>query len=504
MVNVILTIYLILVNVQSLSAIFNMRCIVILAFCTVVTANVDLESVIHNLEETVKQLEKNVNTLATHQLTQDLYQGEIKRAEGHSGIHIVRSHKGGTRPYYVTGHTSGRLAGMHNHGNFLNTIGLGEMNAIMNGVQFRTRHNDYSLKMADSIQDLHATVDIEHPPIPPEVLDQDTVDEQIVEMREWFKAWKNQDYSIRDYRQYFKPILCYLEGAWYLSDASKVDAFSSDRHQIDSPNFAHLQKQYKYTADSGRKDRLENLAFLPRNVYRVVNGTPEYAQWNYRILCQPLKDDLPLNRFRVIDDLATRMRHKEKYSDLSQSQRTRFQLNPDDTNTFDEDKQTTYELLDTLMAQIPGLDNHGSNITDDAFGFVANELNDVEKVLNAAYYHRWFTTSKPGASGFSSRRRGFNDNNLFVSINTQPGVVPTEVETCTGLYNNKICTMVSQRFSYAIPLEVIYMTPLSRWNPYDIEYKGYANTRLGRTVREGKYYFNIFNTFNILNRDVLL
>jgi len=37
-----------------------------------------------------------------------------------------------------------------------------------------------------------------------QVLAQPTVELQIQEMREWFKAWKNGDHSKRDYRKYFK------------------------------------------------------------------------------------------------------------------------------------------------------------------------------------------------------------------------------------------------------------------------------------------------------------
>ena len=463
-----------------------MKLFFILILCVVVAANTDIEDALNAMREQMKQMEQKIEDLSSHQFLQDLYQSEIKRSEGHSGIHIVRSHKGGTKPYHVTAHTSGRLAGMHDHANFINTIGLGEMNALINGIQFRTRHNDYLLKMAASIKELHATVDIEHPQVPPEVLNKTTIDEQIVEMREWFKAWRDQDYTVRDYRQYFKPVLCYLEGAWYYPKGAPVDGFTSDRHQIVSPNYEHLQKQYKYTVDSGRKDALENMAFLPKTVYNVVNGTPEYAQWNYRILCQPLKEDLPLNRFRVVDDLATRMRYKEEFKSLPLSSKARFQLNPDDADTFSGERQTFYELLDKLMSQLPGLDNHGANLEDKAFDSVAYEMGNEEKVLNAAYYHRWFLSGKSGASGFSTRRRGFNDNNLFVSVNTQPSVVPSEVEECIGMGKKKVCKWVSQRFSYAIPLEVVYMTPTSSWNPYDIEYKGKSNTPLGRTVKAGK------------------
>ena len=55
----------------------------------------------------------------------------------------------------------------HNHANGFNTVGLGEFAAVINGVSFRTRHNDYSLKMPhQNTMDYHATQDIPRPPVP--------------------------------------------------------------------------------------------------------------------------------------------------------------------------------------------------------------------------------------------------------------------------------------------------------------------------------------------------
>ena len=84
---------------------------------------------------------------------------------------------------------------------------------VLNGVEFRTRHNDYVLKMPSrSSREWHATEDVPFPEVPPSVKQQTSVAGQIQEMREYFKAFKLQDPSIRDYRPYFKPIISYLEG----------------------------------------------------------------------------------------------------------------------------------------------------------------------------------------------------------------------------------------------------------------------------------------------------
>jgi len=82
-------------------------------------------------------------------------------------------------------------------------------------------------------KDYHATEEISFPEVSPEVKNKPTVDEQVVEMREWFKAWKSQDHGVRDHRKYFKPVLCYLEGAWTTATKDIDEPFESDRHFID-------------------------------------------------------------------------------------------------------------------------------------------------------------------------------------------------------------------------------------------------------------------------------
>jgi hypothetical protein len=120
---------------------------------------------------------------------------------------------------------------------------------------------------------------------------------------------------------------------------------------------------------------------------------------------------------------------------------------------------------------------------DDAFGLTAYSLapgqQDVK--LRADKYHRWFKVAKADAMGSSTRHRGFADENLFMAMNTQEKVQGMTLDRCEGKDENKVCHSWNQKWSYAIPPEIIYLTPLSKWNPYDIEFKGkdgkgYANT----------------------------
>ena len=59
------------------------------------------------------------------------------------------------------------------------------------------------------------------------------------------------------------------------------------------------------------------------------------------------------------------------------------------------------------------------------------------------------------------------------------------LERCKGSGKRLQCETDSQKWSYAFPLEIIYLTPLNRWNPYDLQYKGKFNSDEGKTVREG-------------------
>lgn len=61
-------------------------------------------------------------------------------------------------------------------------------------------------------------------------------------MREWFRAFKDQDRSVRDYTKYFKPVLCYMEGAWTL-DENLEDPFPSDRHVLDATSWEDLREK---------------------------------------------------------------------------------------------------------------------------------------------------------------------------------------------------------------------------------------------------------------------
>ena len=89
----------------------------------------------------------------------------------------------------------------------------------------------------------------------------------------------------------------FIKGSWAHSTNEIEEPFESDRHFVDAKSWLDLERKVRFTSYSGRKDNLENFAYLPTTILDLENEThPVFAQWNYRILCHPLKNDLPLNR----------------------------------------------------------------------------------------------------------------------------------------------------------------------------------------------------------------
>lgn len=447
-----------------------------------------------SLDKKLSMIHNSVVALYRQVMLQQLFLEERIRSDGDSGVKQVRHHSDGTRPYHSDSHTTGhRILAIHDHSNNIRTVGMGEFIGVLNGVEFRTRHNDYRLNMPHRTStDWHATEPIPFPPVPPQVLNKPNVQQQVEEMREWFMAWRDQNTTVRDYRKYFRPNLCYLEGAWTSASGKIDEPFESDRHFVNAKSWFELQQKILFTSYTGRKDRRENLAFLPTTIMSLINETvPEFAQWNYRILCHPIKRDLPLNRFRVVDELQSRMSFKRTYTAHAGTRAARFHLNPFDTDKWkDGINNKKWGLLDELMGEIPGKENYQGNMTDSILGDEAYTLDPKKRgPLNAAFYHRKFKVLRRGAMGLQTRSRGYSDENLFMARTKHHKVAGVTLTECGWQKINgrwkRVCRDDHQKWSYAIPLEIIWMTPLNAWNPYKIPYKGNENTPHGKTVYAG-------------------
>ena len=160
-------------------------------------------------------MQTTLEALGRQVMLQQFFSETRVRTEGQSGIKTVRQRNTGLKNYFINTHSGYSAAAIHDHANNDRTVGMGEVTAVLNGVEFKTRHNDYRLYMPHrTSKTMNAYERIPFPDVPPEVTNKATVDEQVEEMREWFKAFREQDHTVRDYRKYFKPVLCYLEGSW--------------------------------------------------------------------------------------------------------------------------------------------------------------------------------------------------------------------------------------------------------------------------------------------------
>ncbi|CAH1788966.1 unnamed protein product [Owenia fusiformis] len=422
-------------------------------------------------------LEQTVEVMSRQIMMQQLFVEERIRGDGQSGIKKVRGRNTGFKSYHQRSYGGFGVASIHQHNNNIRTCGLGEFSAVLNGVEFRTRHNDYRLYMpSETSSKFHEVQDVPFPDVPQAVLDQPTVDGQILEMREWFRAWKDQDHSVRDYRQHFKPALCYLEGAW-LDPEESLESYFSDRHFLDASSWFDLQEKIRYTSYTGSKSAQENLAFLPVTIMGINNATsPEFAQWNYRIMCHPVKKEIKLDRFRLVDDFMFRMKRNSPIDKFENTRSARFRLNTRDTSAYFKYSQASPTFLDEIMKEVPGTDNYGGSLRDTTID--GEEVVDLKtrEPLNAAFYHRFFSTEKLDAMGVDIFRRSYSDDSVFMAKTSQPNVREMALETCdkeAADYDAERC-ILKARWTFAIPLEIVWLTPLSKWNPYNLAYKGNA------------------------------
>ena len=200
------------------------------------------------------------------------------RYEGASGLTQTRGYQGGDKAYHEASYTNVGFANFHNHANTKHTVGMGEVAVVLNGVEFWTRHNDYNLVMPDPADPgtYHSNKYITHPPVPPAVEVYESINDQAEEMRRWFHAWQDEDPKCpscvalddareeagqarfddpnveRYYPEYFKPVLCVMEGAWLKQSLDFEESFESDRHFVDAKDWRELYDKNRFLYQSGQ------------------------------------------------------------------------------------------------------------------------------------------------------------------------------------------------------------------------------------------------------------
>lgn len=116
------------------------------------------------------------------------------------------------------------------------------------------------------------------------------------------------------------------------------------------------------------------------------------------------------------------------------------------------------------MEEIPGKNNYDATLP--AAGFDADVLSahpsKSGQTLNGAYYHRPYKLGQKDAMGTDSTQRGYSDR-VYMAMTNQERIAGQQ-------YTDKDGKVHETKVSYAIPLEIIYLTPLANWNPYNIQY----------------------------------
>ncbi len=373
--------------------------------------------------ETVKELKASVAILSRQSIMQQYWAEQRIRSAGHSGISDVRGWASGDDDYNDVSY-----AGMsiHNHPNHIATVGIGEFQAVLNGVEFTTRHNDYRLREPSKTEKTYGKTSlIDLPDVPPSVLSHGSnLTGQIEEMRLYFKAFKMQDTSIKaDYKKYFPAIMCYLEGAWITDKDALEEPFESDRHHIAASTWRQLNDYMRWITNSGRKSKAENLALLPSSIRDLMNDTyPVLANWEYRVACHKYEEDIPLSRFRVARDLQTQLfRRPATRKELYLRRSARFEVNgagwnwragPSDPNVpWSKGGGRKWDFWDYLMEQIPGKDNYPGDIIDQMPDGSEPTYSYINKgqILNVAYYSRYYSLQKQDAMGAGTHRRGWHE-----------------------------------------------------------------------------------------------
>jgi hypothetical protein len=387
-------------------------------------------------------------------------QAELVRANGQSGIVNVRQYnEGGTEAFNRPQDGSFAVLNIHNHPNYPQMCGIAEISAAINGYYVRTRHNDYRI-VAAAAGDYLAYTEIGPPAVPASVTAFPAVADQVTEMRAYFQAMAAADTGLRDFRTHFRWTLSVLEIWPEIMDADRQfqETYPSFRHMESTLEMRAQMERVLELAATGWKPRAENVSTIPGSARQItVNGEPRWVLWRFRIICKDVGNlqTYPIATLLTLADRPNVRWHLgQTLEQLRLTRSARFSVNRALAADHYEGSYNGLDLLDTLMAMVPGLSGPGANITES---HPSNESNayiyGTTSPLNAAFYNRKFSYSI-GASGRTTARRGWNDPTLFTALTNRPEVAPVT----SGAY--------SYRASYAIPLELILRTPLEAWNPY--------------------------------------
>jgi hypothetical protein len=387
------------------------------------------------LDDQAKQF---LQLLAWEQHTQAMY----RRARGHSGLMAIRQYTYHGDLRGTASSEKGTPGHMHQHPEWGDLVGTGEVWGVINGWTFKARHRDHHMERpADVGSAWLATEKLLPPPLPPAITSETTVAGQTAAMVELFRRYNAGEFPVG-----FRADLTALE-VWFEPYSSTIgDTFHSQRHALQTNSMTDALRLMMHYAHSGLKDRFENQSVeMPLVAWVDAAGNPQLGIMRYRMVCTSLAsigDVRPA--LAAVDDFSF-----DEGGWGRSSQRYRVKENANSPC-----------LLDQMMGLLPGLDGAGATLTETHTRYGQSESirtwADGNSPLNAAYYNRFAQALGDDAANRHHFIRGDYDPHFFVASNTRDEVLPMAMGG--NVY----------RWSWAIPMEIVIRTPLESWNPYNV------------------------------------
>jgi len=332
---------------------------------------------------------------------------------------------------------------------------MAERAGVANGYAYKSRHTDYLLREPSQSGYL-ATQQIPFPSVPASVTG--TVAEQITEMQSYFQALNDQNFSTFDYREHFNWVMS-NEEVWPERFTEVVtDTFPSDRHVVDASSVHEQLHKHWRDEYGGINDRAENINVWP--IVSMVTGedTVELVTIKNRVTCNQVGSlgDYHFNDFMTVRDDIYAEKIQNSVIAIFESSKTRFKID-------DGGYRGSPGVLDELMYKCYGMEGVGSNLAETYRDKLTQSDYNIKVYgggvdINAAKFTRFYNRALPNASGRTNSRRGFNDPYLFSSLTTHQDVLGVSDGVNT------------HRYTWAIPMEMIMLTPLHTWNPHNIQY----------------------------------
>ena len=201
---------------------------------------------------------------------------------------------------------------------------------------------------------------------------------------------------------------------------------------------------------------------------------PIYSKFDHRILSHQLTKDLPTSHLKLVLDPVSELRNDWNQQTYEHSAAAKFDIEGVDVNGRrplpGHEKSLFYSYLDGMMEEVPGKDNYGASITANGFDATIKSANprNKGKILNGAHYHRPYKLTTKDAMGVDTAQRSYCDR-VYVALTSQMKVAGPSYHVTDR--RGKVTKTVKVKASYAVPIEIVYLTPLNKWNPFEIEYK---------------------------------